>query len=150
MADRPAIRITTDGACKGNPGPGGWAAILEWNGTEKLLSGADPHTTNNRMEMTAALRALEALKRPSDVTLVTDSRYLMDGMTQWLPGWQRNGWRNASKQPVKNADLWMALERAARPHTIRWEWVKGHSGHPANERVDSLANQAIASLLETG
>ncbi len=150
MADRPVIRITTDGACKGNPGPGGWAAILEWNGTEKLLSGAEPHTTNNRMEMTAALKALEALKRPSDVTLVTDSRYLMDGMTQWLDGWQRNGWRNASRQPVKNADLWMALARAARPHSIRWEWVKGHAGHPMNERADAIANQAIASLFETG
>lgn len=150
MADRPVIRITTDGACKGNPGPGGWAAILEWNGTEKLLSGAEPHTTNNRMEMTAALKALEALKRPSDVTLVTDSRYLMDGMTQWLDGWQRNGWRSASRQPVKNADLWMALARAARPHSIRWEWVKGHAGHPMNERADAIANQAIASLFETG
>lgn len=150
MADRPAVRITTDGACKGNPGPGGWAAILEWNGTEKLLTGAEPATTNNRMELTAALKALEALKRPSDVTLVTDSRYLVDGMTQWLAGWQRNGWRNSSKQAVRNADLWMALERAARPHRIRWEWVRGHSGHAMNERADSLANQAIASLIETG
>jgi ribonuclease HI len=146
LPEAPKILIATDGACKGNPGPGGWAAILNWNGAEKLLSGAEALTTNNRMEMTAALKALEALKKPAEVTLLTDSRYLMDGMTQWLPGWQRNGWRNASKQPVKNADLWMALEAAARPHRIRWEWVKGHAGHPLNERADALANAAIATL----
>ncbi len=142
----PEVRIATDGACKGNPGPGGWAAILTWNGTEKILTGAEAHTTNNRMEMTAALKALEALKKPAAVTLVTDSRYLMDGMMKWLPGWKRNGWRNAAKEPVKNADLWLALDAAARPHRIRWEWVKGHAGHPMNERADALATQAIASL----
>jgi ribonuclease HI len=140
------VRITTDGACKGNPGPGGWAAILEAAGREKILSGAEPLTTNNRMEMTAALKALQALTRPAEVTLVTDSRYLMDGMTQWLPGWKRNGWKNAAKQPVKNADLWAALDEAAKPHRIRWEWVKGHAGHAGNERADALANEAIATL----
>lgn len=148
MADRPVVVITTDGACKGNPGPGGWAAILQWNGTEKTLSGAEMGTTNNRMEMTAALKALEAMKKPADITLVTDSRYLLEGMTQWMHGWKRNGWRNASKQPVKNADLWMALDAAARAHRIRWEWVRGHSGHPMNERADALANEAIAAMLE--
>jgi ribonuclease HI len=140
------VRITTDGACKGNPGPGGWAAILEAAGREKILSGAEPLTTNNRMEMTAALMALQALTRPAEVTLVTDSRYLMDGMTQWLAGWKRNGWKNAAKQPVKNADLWAALDEAAKPHRIRWEWVKGHAGHAGNERADALANEAIATL----
>ncbi len=144
--EQPEIRITTDGACKGNPGPGGWAAILQWNGVEKVLQGAEAHTTNNRMEMMAALRALEALKRPSTIRLSTDSRYLLDGMTRWLHGWKRNGWRNASKQPVKNADLWMALDQAARPHVIHWEWVRGHSGDPMNERADSLANEAIAAF----
>jgi ribonuclease HI len=142
------IRITTDGACKGNPGPGGWAAILQWNGVEKTLSGAELQTTNNRMEMTAALKGLEALKRPSEVTIVTDSRYLMDGITQWIHGWKRNGWRNSAKHPVKNADLWQALDAATTPHRIRWEWVKGHSGHPMNERADALANEAIAALLQ--
>ncbi len=146
MPDRPDIRITTDGACKGNPGPGGWAAILHWNGTEKILSGAEAHTTNNRMEMTAALKALEALNRPAAVTLVTDSKYLLEGMTKWIHGWKRNGWRNAAKDPVKNADLWQALDRAAAPHRIRWEWVKGHSGDPMNERADALATAAIATL----
>ncbi len=146
MPDRPDIRITTDGACKGNPGPGGWAAILQWNGTEKILSGAEAHTTNNRMEMTAALKALEALNRPAAVTLVTDSKYLLEGMTKWMHGWKRNGWHNAAKDPVKNADLWQALDRAAAPHRIRWEWVKGHSGDPLNERADALATAAIATL----
>lgn len=143
----PAVQITTDGACKGNPGPGGWAAILQSGPHEKVLMGVEPLTTNNRMEMTAALKALEALKAPSDVTLLTDSRYLLDGMTKWLPGWQKNGWRNAARQPVKNADLWMALADAARPHRIRWEWVRGHAGHPLNERADALANEAIAGLV---
>ncbi len=148
MTDLPKVLITTDGACKGNPGPGGWAAILQWNGTEKLLTGAERQTTNNRMEMTAALRALEAMKKPADITLQTDSRYLMDGMLKWIHGWKKNGWRNSSKAPVKNADLWMDLDRAAKQHRIRWEWVKGHSGHPLNERADLLANEAIASLLQ--
>ncbi|TPE63968.1 ribonuclease HI [Sandaracinobacter neustonicus] len=149
MADLPHIRITTDGACKGNPGPGGWAAILQWNGTEKLLTGAERQTTNNRMEMTAALKALEAMKRPAEIILVTDSKYLLEGITKWIHGWKRNGWRNASREPVKNADLWQALDAATRPHSIQWQWVKGHSGDPMNERADALANQAIASMLES-
>ncbi len=140
------VHIATDGACKGNPGPGGWAAILISGPHEKTLSGAEPLTTNNRMEMTAALRALEALKGPSTVTIETDSRYLLDGMTKWIHGWMKNGWRNASRQPVKNADLWMALSNAARPHQISWQWVRGHAGHPLNERADILANEAIALL----
>lgn len=146
MAD---VLITTDGACKGNPGPGGWAAILQSGAHEKTLTGAEPLTTNNRMEMMAALKALQALKKPSEVTLVTDSKYLLEGMTKWMHGWKKNGWRNASKQPVKNADLWMALDSAARPHRIEWQWVKGHAGHPANERADQLANEAIA-LMQAG
>jgi ribonuclease HI len=146
----PEVSIATDGACKGNPGPGGWAAILRSGTTEKMLSGAEAMTTNNRMEMTAALKALEALTRPAAVTLTTDSRYLMDGMTRWLPAWQKNGWRTAAKQPVRNADLWMALAAAAKPHAIRWEWVKGHAGHPMNERADALANAAIATLPTGG
>ena len=140
------VAITTDGACKGNPGPGGWAAILQSGRHEKILSGAEPLTTNNRMEMTAVLKALEALKQPSRVTITTDSRYLLDGMTRWLAGWKRNGWRNAAKQPVKNADLWLALDAAANRHHIAWQWVKGHAGHPLNERADQLANEAIATL----
>ena len=147
LAPLPDILIATDGACKGNPGRGGWAAILRWGSVEKILSGAEAHTTNNRMEMTAALRALQALKRPANITLQTDSRYLLDGMTKWLAGWKRNGWRSAQKKPVLNADLWTELDRAATPHRIAWEWVRGHSGHPLNERADQLATQAIETLL---
>ncbi len=143
----PEVAITTDGACKGNPGPGGWAAILHSGPHEKVLTGSERLTTNNRMEMTAVLRALEALKQPSRVTITTDSRYVLDGMTKWLAGWKRNGWRNAARQPVKNADLWEALEAASGRHRIRWHWVKGHAGHPLNERADQLANEAIAALL---
>ena len=133
------VEIFTDGACKGNPGPGGWAALLRTGGSERELSGGEPQTTNNRMEMTAALRALEALTRPCRVTLTTDSRYVMDGLTKWIAGWQRNGWRTADRKPVKNADLWQALIAAAAPHRIDWRWVKGHAGHDENERVDRLA-----------
>ncbi len=141
----PEVLVATDGACKGNPGRGGWAAILIWNGTEKILSGAEAETTNNRMELTAALRALEAMRKPAAITLQTDSRYLLDGITKWIHGWKKNGWRNAAREPVRNADLWMALDVAVKPHSIRWEWVRGHSGHPLNERADSLANEAIAA-----
>ena len=144
---RPEVQVATDGACRGNPGPGGWAAILSAGGREKLLTGAEVHTTNNRMEMTAALAALRALRAPANVTIETDSRYLLDGMTKWLAGWKRNGWRTAGRAPVKNADLWMALDAAAAPHTISWRWVKGHAGHPLNERADALANAAIDALL---
>ncbi|WP_019515859.1 ribonuclease HI [Sphingomonas sp. Mn802worker] len=136
------VEIATDGACKGNPGPGGWGALLRMGETEKELSGGENPTTNNRMELTAAIQGLEALKRPCRVTLSTDSRYVMDGLTKWIHGWQKNGWRTADKKPVKNAELWQALLAAAKPHRIDWKWVKGHAGHPDNERVDKLASDA--------
>jgi ribonuclease HI len=140
---KPRVDIFTDGACSGNPGPGGWGAILRAGGHEKELSGGDPATTNNRMEMTAAIRALEALKKPSTVTIHTDSRYLLDGMTKYLAGWKKKGWKTADKKPVKNVDLWHALEAAAEPHDVSWRWVKGHSDHVENERADALAKAAI-------
>lgn len=140
------VDIFTDGACKGNPGPGGWGALLRMGAHEKELAGSDPETTNNRMEMTAVIRALSALTRPCIVTVHTDSRYVIDGMTKWLPGWKRRGWVNAAKKPVMNADLWRELEAAAAPHRIHWEWVKGHSGHPENERVDQLASDAAEAV----
>ncbi|WP_448581506.1 ribonuclease HI [Thermaurantiacus sp.] len=143
----PRVDIATDGACRGNPGPGGWAAILVAGSREKILTGHAPSTTNNRMELTAALEALRALTKPADVRLETDSRYLVEGMTRWLPAWQRNGWRTADRKPVANIDLWQALAEAAAPHRIRWEWVRGHAGHPLNERADALANAAIDCLL---
>ena len=136
------VEVFTDGACKGNPGPGGWGAVLRYGTIEKDMSGGEALTTNNRMEMMAAVKALQALKKPSHVTLSTDSRYVMDGLTKWLKGWQRNGWKTASKQPVKNADLWRELIAAAAPHRIDWKWVKGHAGHPDNERADKLASDA--------
>ena len=136
------VEIATDGACKGNPGPGGWGALVRAGTAEKELSGGEKLTTNNRMELTAAIEGLNALKRPCRVTLSTDSRYVMDGLTKWIKGWQKNGWKTAAKQPVKNADLWQALLDAAKPHRIDWVWVKGHAGHPDNERVDRLASDA--------
>lgn len=136
------VDIFTDGACKGNPGPGGWGAILRMGRHEKEMAGSDPSTTNNRMEMTAVIRALNALIEPCEVTLHTDSRYVIDGMTKWIAGWKRNGWVNASKQPVRNADLWHELIEAAQRHMIHWQWVKGHDGHPENERADQLASDA--------
>lgn len=138
-----AVEIFTDGACSGNPGPGGWGAVLRYKGVEKELSGGEAETTNNRMEMMAALRALEALKRPSRVQLTTDSVYLRDGITKWIHDWKRRGWKTAAKKPVKNADLWKSLEQAIAPHQVEWHWIKGHSGHPENERCDSLARAAI-------
>jgi ribonuclease HI len=138
-----AIEIFTDGACTGNPGPGGWGAILRTGAHEKELSGGDRATTNNRMELTAAIRAFEALKQPSIVTIHTDSRYVMDGATKWMANWKRNGWKTADKKPVKNEELWKALEAAAAPHKVTWRWVKGHAGHPENERCDALARGAI-------
>ena len=136
------IEIFTDGACKGNPGPGGWGAILRMGHHEKELSGGEPGTTNNRMELTAAIRALQALKQPCEVHLHTDSRYVIDGITSWIFGWQKNGWKNAAKKPVLNADLWQELLAATRGHKIQWIWVKGHDGHPENERADKLASDA--------
>jgi ribonuclease HI len=150
MNELSPVEIATDGACKGNPGPGGWGAVLRFGATEKELSGGEPLTTNNRMELTAAIEALNALKRPCRVKLATDSRYVMDGLTKWLKGWQKNGWKTSDRKPVKNADLWQALIAAARPHRIEWTWVKGHAGHPDNERADKLASAAAqAQRLQT-
>jgi ribonuclease HI len=145
MTDLPSVEIATDGACKGNPGPGGWGAIVRSGTREKTLSGAEPLTTNNRMELMAAIQALETLNRPCRVTLSTDSRYVMDGLTKWIKGWQRNGWKTADRKPVKNADLWQRLLDAAAAHTIDWRWVKGHSGHADNERADRLASDAAST-----
>ncbi len=142
MTELSHVEIATDGACKGNPGPGGWGVVLRMGGTEKELSGGEKLTTNNRMELTAAIEGLNALKRPCRVTLSTDSRYVMDGLTKWIHGWRRNGWKTADKKPVKNADLWQALIEASAPHRIDWVWVKGHAGHPDNERADRLASDA--------
>jgi ribonuclease HI len=141
------VTIWTDGACRGNPGPGGWAAILIKGEHERELTGAEPDTTNNRMELTAAIRALEALKRSCKVRLYTDSEYLKRGITEWLEDWKRRGWRTADKKPVKNLDLWQQIEALAAKHDIEWHWVKAHSGIPENERVDVLANRAIDQML---
>ncbi len=144
-ADDSRIEIFTDGACSGNPGPGGWGAVLRFKGAEKELSGGDPATTNNRMELMAAIAALEALKRPSRVELTTDSTYLRDGITRWIHAWKRRNWRTAGKKPVKNEDLWRRLEAALAPHEVTWHWVRGHAGHPENERADGLARAALAA-----
>lgn len=138
------IDIYTDGACSGNPGPGGWGALLLYNGHEKEICGGERETTNNRMELMAAIQALEALKQPSRVRLHTDSVYVRDGITQWIERWKRNGWRTAAKKPVKNIDLWQRLEHAADRHDLEWHWVKGHAGHPQNERADQLARDGMA------
>ena len=140
------IEIFTDGACKGNPGPGGWGAVLRKGATEKELSGGEPATTNNRMELTAVIRALQALQRPCQIALHTDSRYVIDGITGWIHGWQKNGWKTAAKKPVLNADLWQELQEATRRHRIEWKWVKGHAGHPENERADALASAAAVAI----
>jgi len=144
------VEIYTDGACKGNPGPGGWGAVIRMGAHEKELSGGEPQTTNNRMEMTAAIEALNILTRPCAVTLYTDSKYVMDGLTKWVKGWQRNGWRTADKKPVKNAELWHALLAAVARHKIEWQWVKGHAGHPENERADTLASNAAIAARTPG
>ena len=141
------VEIYTDGACRGNPGPGGWGALLRSGGHEKELFGGEPATTNNRMELTAAIRGLEALNRPCRVDLYTDSQYLRLGITQWLETWKRKGWKTAGRKPVKNQDLWRALDDQAGRHEIRWHWIKGHSGHSENERADKLANLAIDRLI---
>ena len=139
----PEVEIFTDGACRGNPGPGGWAALLRSQGVEKMFSGAEQETTNNRMELMAAIQGLEALKRASSVVLTTDSQYVRQGITQWIHGWKRNGWKTSQKQPVKNKVLWQRLDVAVAKHQVEWHWVKGHSGHEENERVDMAANDAI-------
>lgn len=141
------VKIYTDGACRGNPGPGGWGALLRYNQNEKKLKGAEGHTTNNRMELTAAIKALEALNRPCEVDLYTDSKYLRQGMTEWLQQWKVKGWKNSKREPVKNADLWQALDQLANKHQIKWHWVKGHSGHPENDLADALANEAIDEFI---
>ena len=142
------VDIFTDGACSGNPGPGGWGALLRYGDTEKEICGGEDATTNNRMELLAAIRAIEALKRPSTVRLHTDSTYLRDGITRWIGGWKANGWKTAAKKPVKNVDLWQRLDAAAARHDIEWRWVKGHAGHPDNERADALARKGLAQARE--
>ncbi len=144
------VTVYTDGACKGNPGPGGWGALLEFNGLQKRLHGGELQTTNNRMELTAAISALEALKEACQVTLYTDSSYVMQGLTEWLPNWKARGWRTASRQPVKNQDLWQQLDASAARHRIDWKWVKGHSGDPGNEEADRLANEGVLAALAQG
>ena len=140
------VIIHTDGACKGNPGPGGWGAILQFGGKTKEMCGGEAVTTNNRMELLAAIMALEALTRPCQVELHTDSKYVMTGITEWIHGWKARGWKTASKEPVKNADLWRALDEAAARHQVQWLWVRGHSGHPENERADELARRGVDSV----
>ena len=143
------VTIHTDGACKGNPGPGGWGAILQAGGKSKEICGGEPLTTNNRMELTAAIMALEALNRPCKVDLHTDSKYVMDGITGWIHGWKARGWKTADKKPVKNDDLWKRLDVARARHEVKWHWVKGHAGHPLNERADELANLGIERMKNT-
>jgi ribonuclease HI len=146
MAENPRVEIFTDGASSANPGPGGWGAVLRSGATDPELRDGEPATTNTRMEMMAAIAALEALKRPSTVDLYTDSTYLRDGVMKWIHGWKRNGWKTAAKKPVKNVDLWQRLEEARAPHDVTWHWVKGHAGHPENERADALARAGVESV----
>ena len=148
MADE--VEIYSDGACRGNPGPGGWAAVLRYGDREKQLSGGEHVTTNNRMELMAVIAALEALTRPCRVRLHTDSQYVHKGITQWIHGWKKNGWRTSTREPVKNADLWQRLDSVRLHHQVDWQWVKGHAGNPGNEQVDKLANRAVDELLKTG
>jgi ribonuclease HI len=150
MTDMSHVEIATDGACKGNPGPGGWGALLRFGTNEKELSGGDAHTTNNRMELTAVIEALRILTRPCRITLSTDSKYVMDGLTRWIHGWQKNGWKTADKKPVKNAELWQALFAETQKHQIEWKWVKGHAGNADNERVDRLASDAAVAAGRSG
>ena len=144
---RPKVTVYTDGACSGNPGPGGWGALLLYDGHEKALFGGEPLTTNDRMELTAAIQALAALTRPCTVVLYTDSKYVLQGITGWIHGWKRNGWQSSAKQPVKNADLWRSLDEVSARHSIEWRWVKGHSGDHGNERADALANDGAALAI---
>lgn len=144
------VRIFTDGACRGNPGPGGWGALLQWKEAERELTGGEPMTTNNRMELMAAIAALEALKRGVEAEIYTDSQYVKNGITQWIGNWKRRGWMNADKQPVKNQDLWRRLDDALKPHAVTWHWVKGHAGHPENERADGLARKGLEDAQAAG
>lgn len=142
------VEVFTDGACRGNPGPGGWGAVLRYNGREKDIYGGEAQTTNNRMELMAAIKALESLRRPCRVVLTTDSQYLRKGITEWMPSWKRRGWRTADKKPVKNVELWQRLDELAQRHDVDWRWVRGHSGHAENERADVLANRGVDEVLE--
>ena len=146
MTQDKTVSLSTDGACKGNPGKGGWGVLMRYGSHEKELFGGEAHTTNNRMELTAIIQGLAALKRPCAVVIYTDSQYVKNGMEQWIHGWKKNGWKTASKQPVKNEDLWQQLDRLAAQHQIQWQWVRGHAGHTENERADALANQGVASV----
>ena len=146
MDTEKTVYLYTDGACKGNPGAGGWGAVLRYGSREKELFGGEAHTTNNRMELTAIIQGLAALKRPCAVVIYTDSQYVKNGMEKWIHGWKKNGWKTASKQPVKNEDLWRQLDQLAAQHQIQWQWVRGHTGHAENERADALANQGVASV----
>ncbi|WP_134675958.1 ribonuclease HI [Ectopseudomonas khazarica] len=146
MSETDEVVIYTDGACKGNPGPGGWGALLVYKGVEKELWGGDPSTTNNRMELMAAIAGLIALTRPCAVKLVTDSQYVMKGIQEWMPNWKKRGWKTASKEPVKNADLWQKLDEEVNRHQVSWQWVRGHTGHPGNERADQLANRGVDEM----
>jgi ribonuclease HI len=150
MAVNKQVELFCDGACRGNPGPGGWGVLLRYDGREKELYGAEPDTTNNRMELMAAIQGLEALTRPCAVLLTTDSQYVMKGITEWMAAWQRRGWRTADRQPVKNVDLWQRLNDALAKHAVQWQWVRGHTGHAENERADALANRAIDEMLAAG
>jgi ribonuclease HI len=150
MKDLPIVEIFTDGACKGNPGPGGWGAVIRYGQHEKELSGGESNTTNNRMELKAAIEALNTLNRPCHVVLSTDSNYVKDGITKWIFAWQKNGWRTADRKPVKNAELWQALLEAVRRHKVEWHWVRGHAGHPENERADRLASDAARAIGNGG
>ena len=146
MTQDKTVSLYTDGACKGNPGKGGWGVLMRYGSHEKELFGGEAHTTNNRMELTAIIQGLAALKRPCAVVIYTDSQYVKSGMEKWIHGWKKNGWKTASKQPVKNEDLWQQLDRLAAQHQIQWQWVRGHAGHAENERADALANQGVASV----
>ena len=146
MTENKTVSLYTDGACKGNPGKGGWGVLMRYGSHEKELFGGEAHTTNNRMELTAIIQGLAALNRPCAVVIYTDSQYVKNGMEQWIHGWKKNGWKTASKQPVKNEDLWRQLDQLAAQHQIQWQWVRGHAGHAENERADALANQGVASV----
>ena len=146
MTENKTVTLYTDGACKGNPGKGGWGVLMRYGSHEKELFGGEAHTTNNRMELTAIIQGLAALKRPCAVVIYTDSQYVKNGMEKWIHGWKKNGWKTAAKQPVKNEDLWQQLDQLAAQHQIQWQWVRGHTGHAENERADALANQGVASV----
>jgi len=149
MTDKQHVEMFSDGACRGNPGPGGWGLVLRYNDTEKEFHGGEPNTTNNRMEMMAVITGLELLKRPCVVHITTDSQYVLKGVTEWMAGWKKRGWKTASRQPVKNVDLWRRLDAALARHEVHWNWVRGHTGHPENERADALANRGIDEMMSS-